>query len=387
MHEVLRLVIPYHGLSRLSTLPSNESILGFIIVLLIPPLMSSTTDRHSSDFHSVSSNSNSTEALSIYDWDDTILPTSWLRSLGYLSNNISDMLGTAPPVLPAHVASMMRMIEEAAIENLRAAGQLGRVVIVTNSSVLWVPFTAKRFFPRLSQIVDSGFEVYSARPTQAENAGPNYVYLPSMAVTWKQDKFRDLVGSTQFPTCVSIGDGFAERCAVLSISSSKMSGKAVRFPLQPSGTALLEQLRIMIGCLKEVVDDTRTGDLYLNTQTGSYRIIPVQPAAGAEAAIPLKMEATTRGSERLSIDTKSTTDANGAGLIQSLASGIAYCGRTLTRRMSIGNKSGNTPKAADQKPVMTMFTNKTSIQYDENSEQSSESIRVEVTNTTITRSM
>ena len=55
--------------------------------------------------------------------------------------------------------------------------------------------------------------------------------------------------------------------------------------------------------------------------------------------------------------------------------------------MSIGNKSGNTPKAADQKPVMTMFTNKTSIQYDENSEQSSESIRVEVTNTTITRSM
>ena len=330
--------------------------------------MSYTDSNITAESHCVSSNSSSTDSLTIYDWDDTILPTSWLRSLGFLSNNISDMVGTPPPILPAHVAHMMRMIEEAAIENLRLASQHGRVVVVTNSSVLWVPFTAKRFFPRLAQIVDGGFEVYSARPSQAENAGPNYVYLPSMAVTWKQDKFKELVGSTQFSTCVSIGDGFAERCAVLGIATNQMSGKAVRFPLQPSGSALLEQLRIMIGCLKEVVDDSRTGDIYLNTQTGTYRLIPVQPQ---EQAIPLRMESTaiTTRSEKLVIET-----SNG-GLIQSLASSIVYAGRTLSHRMS---RTGNTPVGAgvsDKKPVMTMFTNRT---QDENVESLSGSIHVEI---------
>lgn len=325
---------------------------------------------------SVTSNSNSTACLTIYDWDDTILPTSWLRSLGYLSNNITDMVGTPPPILPSHVASMMRMIEESAIQNLLAAGRRGRVVIVTNSSVLWVPFTAKRFFPRLSQIVESGFEVYSARPSQAENAGPNYVYLPSMAVTWKTDKFKELVGFTQFPTCVSIGDGFAERCAVLAIASHRMSGKAVRYPLQPSGGALLEQLRATISCLEDIINDTRTGDLYLNPQVGTYRVIPVV-VASEEAAIPLRMEQQT-----------SKTESTGQGLMQSLASGIANYGRTLSHRISLGSSTSNkTQRESESKtgkhPVVTMIRNSN---QDENSATyvREESIRVEIRSSTRT---
>ena len=312
----------------------------------------------------VSSNSGSTSALTIYDWDDTILPTSWLRSLGFLSNNISDMIGTPAPTLPAHVSRMMSNIEDTSIENLRAAGKLGRVVIVTNSSCLWVPFTAKRFFPKLSAIVeDNGFEVYSARPIQAETAGPNYVYLPSMAVTWKTDKFRELIANIQFPTCVSVGDGFAERCAVLAMSSYKMSGKAVRFPLQPSGAAMLEQLQIMHLCLSDIVSDERTGDLYLNPQTGSYRVIATPP----EQAGPIPL--------------KNTPTDEKSNMMQSLASGIAYYGRTLTQRISLttSNKA-NTPKAAesgDKKPRISMISNEESPQYDEN-------IHVEVTTTSRT---
>jgi hypothetical protein len=340
--------------------------------------MSSSQVAETDLLHSVTSNSNSTACLVIYDWDDTILPTSWLRSLGYLSNNIADMVGTPPPVLPSHVASMMRMIEEAAIANLSAAGKRGRVVIVTNSSVLWVPFTAKRFFPRLSQIVENGFEVYSARPAQAENAGPNYVYLPSMAVTWKTDKFRELVGSTHFPTCVSVGDGFAERCAVLAIASSKMSGKAVRYPLQPSGAALLEQLRATISCLDDLIGDPRTGDLYLNPHVGTYRVIPVL-VADQEAPIALSNKAEAKQPE-----------VSVPGIMQSLANGIANYGRTLRHRMSSGSSSSNkvASKEAESKtskpPVVTMIKNAT---QDENSSMyvREESIRVEIR--TATRSL
>ena len=346
----------------------------------------------------INSNSKATECLIIYDWDDTILPTSWLRSLGYLSNNISDMIGTPPPNLPGHVASMMRLIEDATVENFRQAMSLGRVIIITNSSCMWVPFTAKRFFPKLSQIIETGcFEVYSARPVQAENAGPNYVYLPSMAVTWKTDKFREMVGSTPYQTCVSIGDGFAERCAVLAIASSKMSGKAVRFPLQPSGAVLLEQLKIMLRNLEDVVMDNRTGDLYLNTTTGSYRIIPVQGTGSEPMAIPLtsskppmeKMHAAPVESE------KQSASAPQQGIMQALASGLVYYGKSIGNRMSLvstgttgaGGKGSNTPKG-ERKPIWTVSSSTTTTSsgiQDENrvsvTEESSTSIRVEIMNT------
>ena len=344
----------------------------------------------------INSNSKATECLIIYDWDDTILPTSWLRSLGYLSNNISDMIGTPPPNLPGHVASMMRLIEDATVENFRQAMSLGRVIIITNSSCLWVPFTAKRFFPKLSQIIETGcFEVYSARPVQAENAGPNYVYLPSMAVTWKTDKFREMVGSTPYQTCVSVGDGFAERCAVLAIANSKMSGKAVRFPLQPSGAVLLEQLKIMLRNLDDVVMDNRTGDLYLNTTTGSYRIIPVQASGSESVPIPLTNSKPSMERIQAPAETEKQTSSNTQpGIMQALASGLVYYGKSIGNRMSLvstgtgaGGKGSNTPKG-DRKPIWTVSSSTTTTQtgiQDENrvslTEESSTSIRVEIMNT------
>jgi hypothetical protein len=341
----------------------------------------------------INSNSKATDCLTIYDWDDTILPTSWLRSLGYLSNNISDMIGTPPPNLPGHVASMMRLIEDATVDNFRQAMSLGRVIIITNSSCLWVPFTAKRFFPKLSQIIEAGgFEVYSARPAQAENAGPNYVYLPSMAVTWKTDKFREMLGGTPYQTCVSIGDGFAERCAVLAVANSRMSGKAVRFPLQPSGAVLLEQLKMMLKNLEDVVMDNRTGDLYLNTSTGAYRIIPVQPS-GQESSAPIALGASSNANSYKStnekiIDTdKQNTASSQPGIMQALASGLVYYGKSISNRMSLVSggtgKPSNTPKG-ERKPIWTVSSsaNQQGVQ-DENIVSMSEesSIRVEIMNT------
>lgn len=301
----------------------------------------------------VHSNSGSKSSLIIYDWDDTILPTSWLRSLGFLSNNISDMVGTPPPILPVHIASVMRLIEEATIENLRVSMSLGRVIIITNSSVLWVPFTAKRFFPRLSEIIESGFEVYSARPALVENGGPNYVYLPSMAVTWKTDKFREMIGNVQYPTCISVGDGFAERCAVLALADKRRSGKAVRIPLQPNGSLLLEQLRLMASSLPHVVRDNRTGDLYLNSAVpGSYRLIPVQaslelsessalPIALSDQPQPLVEVKEDESYEQQTLIVTDESQRSSAGLMQSLANGIAFYGKSISHRISLSSSNNS----------------------------------------------
>jgi hypothetical protein len=296
------------------------------------------------------------------------LPTSWLRSLGFLSNNIADMLGTPPPNLPVHIASMMRMIEDAAIENIRISMTLGRVIIITNSSVLWVPFTAKRFFPRLSAIIDSGFEVYSARPAQVENGGPNYVYLPSMAVTWKTDKFREMVGNVAYPTCVSVGDGFAERCAVLALAHKGRSGKAVRIPLQPNGSLLLEQLRLMANCLPHAVHDKRTGDMYLNSAIpGSYRLIPIQGSSEfLEPVIPLPDQIAAVPDEPIMYEDSKQP----GGLMQALAHGIASYGKTISHRISLSSSSSGANRKSGSYTVTKQEYSSTTTSFkaiDENS--------------------
>jgi hypothetical protein len=211
-----------------------------------------------------------------------------------------------------------------------------------------------------------------------------------MAVTWKTDKFREMIGSVAYSTCVSIGDGFAERCAVLAIASSRISGKAVRFPLQPNGAVLLEQLKIMIQNLEDVVMDSRTGDLYLNTSTGGYRVIPVQQgeavqAAGNEPAIPLPAS-NTRVSEKITIEASTNAGHPSNGIMQALASGIAYYGRSLGNRMSISSSAGKQAPAmstVEKKPAV--WTSVSSNVQDENN--NSESIRVEITRSTTSRQL
>jgi hypothetical protein len=142
---------------------------------------------------------------------------------------------------------------------------------------------------------------------------------------------------------------------------------------------LFEHLRSTIASLQEIIDDQRTGDLYLNVQAGSYRIIPVQPTLDV---IPLKMEPT--GSTSIPSSTDKPNSANGS-IIQSLASGIAQYGRTLTNRMSLVGSSTNKSSAnisGNAKPLaMTHITNRPHAADENNTSEASQiasSIKVDV---------
>lgn len=307
--------------------------------------------------------------------------------------------------LPQQVRSVLDEIEATSIEILYALSEVSRVVLVTNSSVLWIPFTARRFFPRLSTLFDSGaYEVYSARPMAAENAGPNYLYVPCMAVAWKTERFKqifaqaglapgpdgsyggnpaiegcvrprafsgdlssrvpssilvstmskwsgasavpssagdtgavcsasdssaDLKGSSCGSECgqysaseekpfyshvVSVGDGFAERCAVLSLyEHSKIRSKAVRFVLQPSAASLIDQLKCLKGCMGAVMNDRRSGDLYLSTR----------PTSQTSTAVASQI---TPGSVSGLIAASSTPEAHSMYRIVSIDYEVGECG-------------------------------------------------------------
>lgn len=158
------------------------------------------------------------ETLILLDWDDTILPTSFLAEHGW----------TVDTPMPPDQQSLLAKYAEGALCLLGALEKLGRVVIVTNAEQGWVELTCQHFLPALLPRLEC-LELLSARST----------YEPfgiSSPVVWKEHAFARCLtwsskvgffsGSTVVVRNVlSIGDSFHERDALLLLSRGLVAAK------------------------------------------------------------------------------------------------------------------------------------------------------------------
>ena len=217
------------------------------------------------------------KVLFLIDWDDTILPTTWLRNGGYLAGTVVEM-ENAPKLLtiPPSLAAAIFEIERQALALIEAAEKMGTVIFVTNSSSQWIPFTVKRFVPTLLAPAMNRFEMHSARPEAVERelalSARNVLYVPAMGVNWKCDKFDKLAARSRYTDFVSIGDGMAERVAVLALRRLGCA-KAVRLDPQPTITLMIDQLSHLKKFIGGIVHESRSGDITLYTD--GYSIDPI----------------------------------------------------------------------------------------------------------------
>ena len=73
----------------------------------------------------------------IFDWDDTLLPSSWLSVKGLRLDY--------PAQLPQDVLDELETHQESVCAVLTKAIQCGTVVIITNAETGWVQLSAQRF--------------------------------------------------------------------------------------------------------------------------------------------------------------------------------------------------------------------------------------------------
>jgi len=133
------------------------------------------------------------DTLIVFDWDDTILPTSWLEHTNALGG-----VAALKPQLREQVEAVVR----ASANTLRLAWQLGTVIIITNSSPGWVDQSCKMFMPQL----------------MPELRGMKCVAKPMSApVTFKIGAFKR--ECRHFANVISVGDGEPERMACLKLQS------------------------------------------------------------------------------------------------------------------------------------------------------------------------
>lgn len=238
-----------------------------------------------------------TNKVIIFDWDDTICPSSFVDQFGI--NTYKD--------LPLHTQNLLHDICICAKRCLEAAAKYGQVIIITNSDDGWVLHSAKRFLPNLLPILPK-YRIFSAR-TRYEK------YYPDQPLCWKaaafghqvnvtfatveddtvtRDSFEnnDFTDSSQMSfisldsthdssecsqtlgsvmsniprrEIISFGDSMDERTAVKIVSHQLGAiSKSVLFIACPTPMQIIGQLTMLADNMKYVCENTNSLDLEIS---------------------------------------------------------------------------------------------------------------------------
>ncbi|CAK9055900.1 WWE domain-containing protein [Durusdinium trenchii] len=142
-----------------------------------------------------------------FDWDDTLCPTSWIRSLlkehmadveewvdqDHFVDREEDWRDSIPSwfkqPLPdePHVREIIKHVQKACIKLIQVANNLGLVFVVTNAVPGWVEKTIKRWLPELRSYIGSS---HSERPIKVIYAQQAYVEIdPTLQFADEQGEY------------------------------------------------------------------------------------------------------------------------------------------------------------------------------------------------------
>jgi len=198
---------------------------------------------HLSDMKKLSSPSSDKETFIIFDWDDTLLASSFLSAKGYrLDTDKSKILD---------VDAGLRELEKSIIAVLTLALQFGEVHIVTNAETGWVQLSAAKFIPAVVPLLHR-VHVLSARSTYEGRH-------PDAPLKWKyyafQDKLAHLFADPKKQkNILSFGDSHVEREAVRAVTRGfpNTRCKSVKFAERPSLEQLRRQIELVTNCFQYI---------------------------------------------------------------------------------------------------------------------------------------
>ena len=200
------------------------------------------------------------ETFIIFDWDDTLLSSSWLTDHGLRLDQTEDV--------PHSLASQLDALAGAVVALLSVAQRCGGVVIITNAETNWVQLSCQKFMPRLWPHV-SGLRVVSARSTFE-------ALHPDSPVDWKVQAFFQEICTAFSGTrpddrknILSFGDSVHERAAVHRVTSNMGPltwTKSVKFVERPSVEQLKRQVDLVASCFEEICRHNDHLDLMLTIQ-------------------------------------------------------------------------------------------------------------------------
>lgn len=186
----------------------------------------------------------------IFDWDDTLLPTSAIRAVRSPSRARPGAQPIAPGDLEAHAALVQTV--------LRAARAVGRVSIVTLSKNSWVLKSAEKYLPNLDMpglIKELGITIYYAQEEEQHCPGAlaaeDWRALKRLSMMRCLDEWHaeGVLASESKLSVVSIGDSDAEQEALKAVIAARAVDrpicKTVKLMDEPSLDELSRELQVL----------------------------------------------------------------------------------------------------------------------------------------------
>ncbi len=168
------------------------------------------------------------QTLLIFDWDDTLLCTSYLSPTG------------ARTVHRYH--EFLRELEVIVARLLELALQAGDVYIITNSDQGWVEWTANKYIPLVVPVLKR-IKIVSARRRYERQ-------FPGDSARWKMQAFLDTQKSMSLDmitNIVAVGDSHMEMLAAHYLASQFKNAfiKTVKFLEQPLPQELIKEINLV----------------------------------------------------------------------------------------------------------------------------------------------
>jgi hypothetical protein len=183
--------------------------------------------------------------LIIFDWDDTLLCTSFLTPNGVFSEETK---------INEKDLEKIKKLEASALSILRAAINKGDTYIITNAAPGWVEYSASRFYPEVFKILNK-VTIVSAR-------GEYEKKHPGDSRQWKILAFLEMLknlDSNLVTNLICLGDSIIEMEAahILASKFSQAYIKTIKFREAPKPEELNKQLNLVIDQFDKIFSEIK----------------------------------------------------------------------------------------------------------------------------------
>jgi hypothetical protein len=192
------------------------------------------------------------QSVIFFDWDDTLLASSFLFSKGFRLDT---------DITCDETVAQLKELERSVVGVITLALRFGAVHVITNAETGWVQLSAQKFLPAVVPLL-SRVKVVSARSTFEERH-------PQAPLKWKFCAFQESL--TIVSECkstkniISFGDSHVEREAVRAATRTLANSrtKSVKFAERPSMEQLRRQIELVTKCFHYIFHHDGDLDLML----------------------------------------------------------------------------------------------------------------------------
>ena len=184
--------------------------------------------------------------LFFYDWDDTLMCTSYLGLSRALDEEDSSQIDK----------STLKNLDQLSASLLSKSIENGQVFIVTNAAHGWIEYSAKKFYPITSKVLKK-LKIVSARGLYEKR-------LPGDYRQWKSKAFIDTVINcgidlNKTANIICFGDSIIELEASHNLKEIFSNGyiKTIKLKENPHPTDLIKELKIIISQFDDILSNIR----------------------------------------------------------------------------------------------------------------------------------